>query len=412
MDRQPSGSPSLSYTVALWVIVAILGAGVWAGIVELRGIESRLETLQGSAEGGATRQESLGSELGEISRDLRSIEKGIDRVREEAAYARALAERMDRTEGEIGAIGMAVEAQAGSLKSLEEVQASFGPQTLEVELAERDARLLRRWEALSELVADARSRAEKSNRLVEALEEEMRAPRNLRRMWMDLVGPVVQLAGETSVGSGVLLQSRLEAESDTYHTYMITAWHVVRDIQGDLSKTDMPVPVTIYAENGTIDTVDASLVCFNAELDAALLELVTEEAMENGARIPRRETLDSVRIFDEVYAVGCPLGNDPIPTRGEIATSRHYVDDERYWMINAPTYIGNSGGGIFHSETHELLGIFSKIYTHGTVRPTIVPHMGLVTPLNAIYDWLAVEGYDIVEPSAEAGDVHIALVGR
>jgi hypothetical protein len=62
-------------------------------------------------------------------------------------------------------------------------------------------------------------------------------------------------------------------------------------------------------------------------------------------------------------------------------------------MISAPTYIGNSGGGIFDAESHELLGIFSKIYTHGSVRATIVPHMGLVTPLEKIYDWFETTEY-------------------
>ena len=61
------------------------------------------------------------------------------------------------------------------------------------------------------------------------------------------------------------------------------------------------------------------------------------------------------------------------------------VTDPRHG--NAPTYIGNSGGGIFDAESHELLGIFSKIYTHGNLRPTVVPHMGLVTPLQDIYAW-------------------------
>ena len=134
-------------------------------------------------------------------------------------------------------------------------------------------------------------------------------------------------------------------------------------------------------------------------LDTALLELRTTEPMENAAKLAPRERLDSIRIFDSVYAVGCPLGNDPIPTYGEIATASHKVEGELYWMINAPTYIGNSGGGIFDAETHELLGIFSKIYTHGSLRPTIVPHMGLVTPLSEIYEWMDEEGYGQLVPS-------------
>ncbi|HEX6882936.1 MAG TPA: hypothetical protein VF530_06120, partial [Planctomycetota bacterium] len=83
---------------------------------------------------------------------------------------------------------------------------------------------------------------------------------------------------------------------------------------------------------------------------------------------------------------------------GEIATCSHHVDGQVYWMINAPTYIGNSGGGIFDADTHELLGLFSKIYTHGSLRPTIVPHMGLVTPLDRVYDWLVQVGHGELVP--------------
>ena len=67
-------------------------------------------------------------------------------------------------------------------------------------------------------------------------------------------------------------------------------------------------------------------------------------------------------------------------------------------MINAPTYIGNSGGGIFDANTHELLGIFSKIYTHGSMRTAIVPHMGLATPMPTIYAWLEKVGYGQLIP--------------
>ena len=68
-------------------------------------------------------------------------------------------------------------------------------------------------------------------------------------------------------------------------------------------------------------------------------------------------------------------------------------------MISAPTYIGNSGGGIFDAQTHELLGIFSKIYTHGSIRPTVVPHMGLATSMLVVYDWLDKVGFASLEPA-------------
>ena len=72
-------------------------------------------------------------------------------------------------------------------------------------------------------------------------------------------------------------------------------------------------------------------------------------------------------------------------------------------MINAPTYIGNSGGGIYTAGSNELIGIFSKIYTHGAIRPTVIPHMGLVTPLEEFYDWIdSTEVAEVVESDDKA----------
>jgi hypothetical protein len=138
----------------------------------------------------------------------------------------------------------------------------------------------------------------------------------------------------------------------------------------------------------------------------------TDRRLECGARLAPAGRIEQARIFEQVYAVGCPLGNDPIPTFGEIADVRHVVDGETYWMISAPTYIGNSGGGIFDAQNHELLGIFSKIYTHGALRPTVVPHMGLVTPLTAIYDWLSDVGYAYVVPDPDPAKAQVASAKR
>ena len=60
------------------------------------------------------------------------------------------------------------------------------------------------------------------------------------------------------------------------------------------------------------------------------------------------------------------------------------VSGEPYWMVSSPAYFGNSGGGVFHAETLELVGIFAKIYTHGSYRPQVITHMGLAVPLKAL----------------------------
>ncbi len=280
-------------------------------------------------------------------------------------------------------------------------------------LSDQDQRL-RRWETrwgsaeperlqgrLDELSLDelralaTRTSAEGSAELnaLKARVEPLLAKGEPDRLWHELVGPVVQLSGDLTVGSGVLLESQRRASGEGWVTHLLTSWHVVRDIYGTIERVDTPVPVRMYEPSGRYHDQTAHMVAYDVGLDIALLEMDLDSAVPHGARLATREELELVRTFESVYAVGCPLGNDPIPTSGEIASTAHDVDGLNYWMISAPTYIGNSGGGIFRASDHSLIGIFSKIYTHGSARTTIVPHMGLATPMPVIYEWLDRSGH-------------------
>jgi S1-C subfamily serine protease len=213
--------------------------------------------------------------------------------------------------------------------------------------------------------------------------------------WHKLMGPAVQLSGGGTVGSAVLLPS--ESSEGEWRTQLLTAWHVVRDIRLGLGE-DALIPVTLYNEDGSSRHEEAKLLCRDATIDIALLELTSTGSKLPGAQLASRTALAKIKVFEDVYAVGCPLGNDPIPTHGKLSDTSHVVEGTTHWMISAPTYIGNSGGGIFHAESEELVGIFSKLYTHGSLRPTVVPHMGLAIPLVEVYEWLEGEGYASLVP--------------
>jgi S1-C subfamily serine protease len=222
------------------------------------------------------------------------------------------------------------------------------------------------------------------------------------------MGPAVQISGGGTVGSAVILPS--ESSEGAWRTQLLTAWHVVRDIRLGLGE-DALIPVTIYNEDGSSRPEEAKLLCQDATLDIALLELTSTGSRLPGAQLASRADLAEIKVFEDVYAVGCPLGNDPIPTHGKLSDTNHMVEGTRHWMISAPTYIGNSGGGIFHAETEALVGIFSKLYTHGSLRPTVVPHMGLAIPLTEVYDWLEGEGYASLVPD-QAEPVMAAATSR
>ncbi len=396
----PSTKSSLIEKLFLVALgVGTLGLAGVVGTQHLEGLRQRLDTLESRVADAPRRNRAIADDVARVRAELESIREELDRAQTQAETAHELADRLNGTERMLDDIAGTIEAHDTSLSALERYSSNFGPETLEARFAERDEAITTRWESLSRMVDSATRSAIESRERLDELHASLAAERDVLGMWNDLVGPTVMLAGENSVGSGVLLASRPRAtDDDVFDTYILTAWHVVRDIiEGDF---DLPVPVTIYRQDGTIDDESAELLEHDAAIDVAILRLDSDDPTPCGAALATRERLGNIHIFDRVYAVGCPLGNDPIPTPGEISTYNHNVDGISYWMINAPTYIGNSGGGIFDANTHELLGIFSKIYTHGALRPTIVPHMGLVTPLGVIYDWLEEVGYGELIPTA------------
>ena len=389
----------------------LVSAGIAAGwIAHEKLVADPFEEFEGEING---RIEALQSEQGaNLDQAVRSLRQEGDALSQQlsAEVARLKGEVLEdftaRIDGIESNLGRSQDLHAQRDESLSEqielVDHSFSDRiqdsegrldTLAASVEENQARLSQQLGALSSAVSEVQNHEQ----------------RDLIKMWRELVGPVVQLAGDASVGSGVLLKSEYSELTHEYVTPILTAWHVVRDIQGDPPKLELPVPTAVYSEDGSVVNYNAKLLAHDVALDLALLELRTSVPFPNGAKLPTLERVQNIRIFDEIYAVGCPLGNDPIPTRGEVSTRNHEVDGQRYWMINAQTYIGNSGGGIFDTKEHELLGIFSKIYTHGSIRTTIVPHMGLVTPMDKVFSWLDGSGYLSYVSSPGKFDAELAM---
>ena len=202
--------------------------------------------------------------------------------------------------------------------------------------------------------------------------------------------PTVQLNGDDTVGSGTIVFSGPNKKNKSVNeTYVLTSYHVVRNILADTPRAKHTgFDVTVYLPTEKL-IVKGRMVASEPKIDAALVKLDTERKLPNVANVLPRDETDQVRVWDPVCAVGCPLGNDPVPSKGEVSSLRNELNGANYWMVNAPTYFGNSGGGIYRADTRQLIGVFSKIYTHGNGQPVVVPHMGLCTPMDLIYEWLA-----------------------
>lgn len=225
-------------------------------------------------------------------------------------------------------------------------------------------------------------------------------------MTRSMLAPTVQLNGVDTVGSGTLVFSGTNPKNGQIESYVLTSYHVVRNILSDLprSRKKKGIDVTIYLGDKKVD-VKGKMEIYNATIDAALVKLKTDQVFPNVARTLPKPLESEVNLWDPVIAVGCPLGNDPVPTNGSISSLANELSGSNYWMINAPTYFGNSGGGVYLADSHQLIGVFSKIYTHGKGNPVVIPHMGLCTPIGLVHDWLADKGLNhlLEEQVAVAG---------
>jgi len=386
-----------SYRSRALILAGVLGLVVSLGAMHLYGLRKRLDAIERTPVARPHDLRLLREDLSRIEGRIAESLVELESIRSNSGErAATLDGRLAQVETDLVDAAASLTAHQVRMEEWDAFREVAGPRALDQRMESFAKDVAEHWSQVDEVARSAIDLAESTNANLELVRRNL--ARDTDRMWRELVGPTVQLTGDSTVGSGVLLESLLIEEPDVYRTYLITAWHVVRDIQDGEDKRDMPVPVTVYGYDGRVWHETAELLQYNAGLDAALLSMNTTRPLECGARLASPERIRQARIFEQIYAVGCPLGNDPIPTFGEIADVRHVVDGESYWMISAPTYIGNSGGGIFDAENHELLGVFSKIYTHGALRPTVVPHMGLVTPLDSIYGWLETVGFAHVIP--------------
>lgn len=231
-------------------------------------------------------------------------------------------------------------------------------------------------------------------RSLEAEREKLRA---------DILAPTFQLCGEEAVGSAVLL--RRESDAAGPHYVALTSYHVVRDIlneRGAVADLHGERLDALVDRDGRRLRLQARLVAEDPANDLALVRLDTAENLGPPARLAPLARLQKIEEFTPVYTVGCPLGTAAQATRGEITRCGWELAGQQFWMVSSPAFYGNSGGGVFLEETHELVALFAKIYTHGSFRPQVVTHMGLAVPLDVLHGWLRSVGHGDLLPQEPA----------
>jgi S1-C subfamily serine protease len=210
-------------------------------------------------------------------------------------------------------------------------------------------------------------------------------------LYEDLLYPSVRIETENGIGSGVVISSTDKT------AYIITAAHVVGDYT--------TVTVTFYSYHQDTKTPRESSLCLSAFVvltdttkDLALLRVFCVSVAK--ANLAPRDYVPYV--FTPIWVVGCSLGYSPRPTEGCITSLCDLcVFVVNYWEMNAPIWPGNSGGGVFLKDTHELIGIAVWVKVcQGQLAST----MGGIVPLQTIYQFLerlAVNGERFAVPTTE-----------
>lgn len=330
--------------VLLAVGLGFLGSFLLALERELREARGTIEDLRQTTESQRTEIDRLRTVIVDVDRDLEEV-----RTVEASARARLLEEIEARTEA--------------------------GAALLRTELS-----------ALEERLRALRASAEEHGRLL----ADVRQKEDIEARQHALMGPTVRINATHEVGSGTVLWSRFIGPGRA-RSYVLTAWHILQEeAEGAFFEVDL------YEDGQPLRTERGRLVAHDAKLDLALVEVDAKQPHRFLANLPAREDMADMRVFTPIYAIGCPLGYPPLPTSGELTSRDKVLDGNHYWMVNAPTIFGNSGGGIYTAQTHLLIGVLSRISAYKNMIDVAVPHMGLVTPIHRVYDWLDSTPYGFV----------------
>lgn len=316
-----------------------------------------------------------------LQEDLARTRSEVDRLQDLSSKQNAV---MGRLEGRLGEVGRGLV----DIRRLGDKERARLLSKLESQSGSEAAAVRRELSSLESRVANLKQAAEEHATMLAAA----RANEDVEIRYKELMSPTVRVNARHEVGSGTILWSR--ASGKRARTYILTAWHIVQDnVTEDGS---IPLEVDFYAAGELLRSETGKIVSKQARLDLALLEVRGYHAYSQKARIPRRSDLPGIKIFSKVYAIGCPLGYSPLPTSGELTSKDKELDGNHYWMINAPTIFGNSGGGIYVARSRTLIGVLSRISAYKNMIDVAVPHMGLVTSMDQVYDWLDKTRYSFV----------------
>jgi len=157
---------------------------------------------------------------------------------------------------------------------------------------------------------------------------------------------VIKVTSPAGIGSGFFINE---------DGFLITNYHVIE------KETKIEITVFQKAKNGFEQKKfkKVKIEAINPFVDLALLKV--EDLGDQKVKFVYLGDLDSIKVGEEVFAIGNPLGLERTVTNGVISTKNRAFEGLIYIQTNADINPGNSGGPLFNLAG-EVIGVTNMGY--------------------------------------------------
>lgn len=202
---------------------------------------------------------------------------------------------------------------------------------------------------------------------------------NLKEKHEKLLYPVVRVFGKKGTGSGTIIYCNEDPKNNgEYLTFVLTNHHVIDDNIAYKKEWDSvlkrkreqeiidkaKVEVFSYVRLSECDSsnrYNADIVAYDKQHDLALLKMETPRAFKTVAPLLPKDKIKDLKLFTEIAVSGCSMAHEPFINFGQLTYLNEIIDQKKYFMVNAGSYFGNSGGALFLAETGEMIGVPSRL---------------------------------------------------
>lgn len=178
-------------------------------------------------------------------------------------------------------------------------------------------------------------------------------------------------------------------KNDGKNSVILTAAHCVDQYKieaPDGSVLELPVMIGTTI-SGKLTLCPGTVKVSDEERDLAVV-VVEKCTLPTGVTALSKK---DPRLGDTVYAVGHPIGEKYVLTKGIVSRAEAIVDDQTYTMISSPIIFGNSGGPCFN-RNGEVIGVVVQVAAARAIPAApgqppyyyAVPHLGYAVPLKDI----------------------------